>query len=288
MKTKTQFKRKFSFLILPIFLAGSLLISSCGKNPEQGIVKDVDIHTELREGDVWLTLGAVFKLGAASLTDISFPVVDPQDSSIKYGEVSFRPQEEEGLNEIRLSFNLSSAAQVEGGLAKLPNGEDLPIAGVDTSNVLQLDIAQINSRIYLALNSEQTVLGFAIAIKEFGKIGDTLSGANLFLGFDIKGVIGSVGLFTGDEPLENGLGFFVDLSSVFTTDMINDIIAGKEISEESFSEMKISARSNNQLARSKTRENFQDEGNTPRNMLGVAKEVDEFGARTLRFVPKDN
>lgn len=288
MKTTTKIKRSFSLLILPLMLAGSLLSTSCGKNPEQGIIKDVDIHTELREGDVWLTLGAVFKLGVASLTEISFPVVDPNNGSIKYGEISFQPQEEEGMNEIRLSFNLSSAAQVEGGLAKLPNGEDLPIAGVDTSKVLMLDIAEINSRIYIALNSEQSVVGFAVSIKEFEKIGNVISGANIFLGFDIKGVIGSVGLFTGNTPLENGLGFFVDLTSVFTTDMINDIIAGKEITEESFSEMKMAMKSYSKEKRSQTRGNFLNTGDSPQNMLGVAKKVEDFGSRTLRFVPREN
>lgn len=271
-------------LFVCVATASLLFTTSCGKKPEQDIVKDVNIQTELRGNDVWLSLGAVFKLGALSMTAISLPVVDPNDPSIQYGEIGFKPMAEEGYNEVVLSFNLSASSKVEGSSATLPNGAALPIAGLDNSNVLELKIASINSSIYLSFTENMSVLGFAISIKEFEKVGAAINGANVFLGFDIKGVLGSVGLFTGDEPLKNGLAFFVDLSSVINGQILDDLIAGRELTPAQFTEMTRRANTESKQSRGKRKSNYLDVNKTPKNLLKIYKEVNKMGPSKLHFI----
>jgi len=266
-----------------LLLGATLLFVSCGKNPEQDIVKDVDVYTELRDGDVWVNLKANFKLGEASLTEISFPIVNPDDNTIRYGEISFTPLAEAGYNEIALSFNLSASEEVQGGVASLPNGSELPIAGMNNGDVLQLAIDSINSRIYLGASESMTVLGFAVSIAEFEKLGDLINGANVFVGFNIKEVLGSVGIYTGDQPLKNGLAFFVDIHNVIPREVLEMARSGRYIDELEFQatlnkvEMK--------ATRAQSRRAFKNIGNTPRNFMSIYKEVQELGDKTLHFIP---
>ena len=97
-----NWKRIFTLIIL----LSTLIFTSCGKSPEREIVKDVQINSSLEDGDVYLSISSVFKIGAVSMTSIQLPIVDPNDPSIKYGEVSFRPTIEAGYNEIGIKFNL--------------------------------------------------------------------------------------------------------------------------------------------------------------------------------------
>ncbi len=270
---------------LAVVLGATFLITSCGKNPEQDIVKDVDVYTELRDGDVWINLKSTFKLGEASLTEISFPIVDPNDSSIRYGEVSFTPQEELGYNQVGLSFNLTASSEVQGGVASLPNGSQLPIAGMNNGDVLQLVIDKINSRVYLGASDQMTVLGFAVSIAEFEKVGDLINGANVFVGFDIKGVLGSVGLYTGDQPLENGLAFFVDIHNVIPREVLELARSGRSVDQFEFQMALDSAESRRN--RKRVKKAFRNVGNTPHNFMSIYKEVDSFGGKTLNFVPTE-
>lgn len=274
--------RKSSMAVL---LGASLIFASCGKNPEQDIVKDVDVYTELRDGDVWVNLKANFKLGEASLTEISFPIVNPDDSSIRYGEISFTPLEEVGYNEISLSFNLSASDEVQGGLASLPNGSELPVAGMNNGDVLQLVIDSINSRIYLGASDSMTVLGFAVSIAEFEKLGDLINGANVFVGFNIKEVLGSVGIYTGDQPLKNGLAFFVDIHSVIPQEVLELARSGRHIDEFEF-QAALSKAEFRATSRSK-KAPFRNIGNTPHNFMSIYKEVEELGNKTLHFIPTE-
>jgi len=218
-------------------LISTLFLVSCGKSPENKIVKDINISSSLEDGDVYLSLSSVFKIGAVSMTSIQLPIVDPRDTSVKYGEVSFKPTLEPGHNEIALKFNLSASSEVQGGYGTLPNGEDLPISGFGASDVIELKIDKINSKIYLAFGKNHTLLGFAVVIKEFDVVGKALPGANIFLGFDIKGVQGMAGLFSSQAEMQSGLGFFLDLSTVVSNDIINDIIDKKPITPEAFAQM---------------------------------------------------
>jgi hypothetical protein len=287
LKSRQSFKPSALGNILILTLA--LLFGACGKNSgvKQEIVKDVNITTSLEDENVFLNINAVFKIGSVSMTSITLPVVNPNQPDIKYGEISFKPTLTEGYNEIGLSFNLSAATEVKGGAPTLPNGEELPIGGFGETEVVELAIESINSKIYLAFGQDATVLGFAIAIKEFDVVKDAIPGANIFLGFDIKGVLGMVGLFTGEETLQSGLGFFLDLSSVFTGEILDDLIAGNPISEEAYNQMQSDLIDQNVQSLSlgaKKKNIFKDIGLTRRNLRKLNKAMKKLGNTTVDYV----
>lgn len=211
------------------------LLTSCGKQANE-IVKDVALETTIDEaGDVWISSSALFDFGGMSMTAIQLPVVNPSNPEKLYGELAIRPTFGGTFNEVEISVNLSEAARVPGSSEPtLPNGQPLPIGGIDSVNLIELAVDSINSKIYIGLGHDITFLGYAIAIAEFDEIIKYVPGANVFLGFEFANIRGAAGLFTGSATsnTESGLGFFVDLSSVITTDILNDIITGLPSEEE--------------------------------------------------------
>lgn len=238
LRVSSQISRVVALNTVCVLLA---LFTSCQTNvkPVNTIVKNVNMtSTADTNGDVWLSLSAQFDLGPMYLTSIDLPIVDPYVPGIKYGEIFFNPTMQGNFNQIKLSVNLSHAAKVPGGFATLPNGNPLPIGGIDQTKIVQLKIDQINARIYLALDHNLTFVGFAISIEQFDVVAKYVGGANIFLGLNINGVVGTAGLYTGSNTLQSGLGFFVDLSSVLNVDQLNDIINGVPVNPTTFAESK--------------------------------------------------
>jgi len=213
--------------ILSTILVISFLIS-CGKKPQQQILKDINLETSYRDEDVWISLSSLMYLGNLSFTALDLPIRDPQNFPQILGEISLRPTIDLSMTEIQLSLNLSKLAKNKGsGVATLPNGSSIPIGGIKKEKVIELVIDKINSKIYLGLDNDTTILGFAIAINEFDVLSNYLGGTNLFLGFNIENVLGSVGFFSSIDPGKSGLGLFVDLSSVINGDIFNELIDQK-------------------------------------------------------------
>ncbi len=274
----THFLKVFSLSLL-------LLLGSCGQNGEQQqIVKDVNVLTSLENGDVYLSVAVQVQIGTTNLSAITLPIYNYTDpESPKYGEISFRPTLTPGLNEIKIKANLSASAEVSGGWAKLPNGADLPIAGINESDVIQLQIDKIHSRIYLALQQSRALFGFAVAIKEFERLNGKIPGANIFLGFDIKGVLGSVGIFTGDAEYESGLAFFLDISKYFSGDVIDDLLNGREVTEEALMATQ-SFRA--EALKADVREAFGNKNITARGIKNLHRFLEKMEGRTLHYVDK--
>ena len=88
-----------------------------------------------------------------------------------------------------------------------PNGNDLPIGGFGPTEIIELAIGKINSKLYLSFGKDNTLLGFAVVIKEFDVVGQSIPGANIFLGFDIKGVQGMAGIFSSEQEMQSGQNF---------------------------------------------------------------------------------
>ena len=214
-----------------------LSLFSCGGggNPTQNIVRDVKVSTSLENDDFMIDIKLLMDLGNMTLTSIQIPVTNP-DNGVNYGKVSFMPTLD-GLNEIGLSVNLSDSANLPGGEARLPNDSVLPIGGLEGTQVLQLEVEQIHSRIYLALQEETVFLGMAVAIDEFDVLSRYIGGANIFFGHEFRGVRGSVGLFAGTGQNESGLAFFLDLSKVISPAVIRDIINQQKIDESSLAQI---------------------------------------------------
>lgn len=201
---------------LSIMLISLGLFQSCGKGSGQNqYVSDIYLETKTIDGDSWIYLKSVLNIGGLSLPSLALPIVDPRNPGEQFGEVSMIPVLGGQSNEISIGVNLSKAANLptQAGIS-LPNGQGLPLrvpAGVD---LMQLTVGQTNSKIYLGLGNDTAFMGFAVAIKEFDQIARYLPGANIFMGFNIKGVLGSAGIFTSDVSGQSGIGLFVDLGTL--------------------------------------------------------------------------
>ena len=223
------FMRSIAFLraLLPltVLLLSLVVFHACGKNSQNQIVKDIVLQSSIRDEDIWVSLSASFMVGNLSFTAITMPIRNPKNPDVTYGEISFLPTLTPGFNEIKLSLNLSDVAKIQGGASPtIPNGTPIPIGGIGQVPVIEILIPGTNVKIYFALDQKTVLLGVAAAIKEFDVLSGYIGGANIFLGFNIQGVLGSAGLFTSRESGKSGIGLFVDLSSVINTEILNDLI----------------------------------------------------------------
>jgi len=228
MKRKSLKSLLFISLTWSSLVLGLLNLSSCGKNAPNQVVSDVKINTLLINGEVNLDVSAIFNLGNASMTALNVSIIDPRNPDESYGSFRILPTLD-FKSEIGISVNLSHAARIPGGAATLPNGSAIPIGGLDQTQLVQLQLQQMNARIYFAFSPKTFLLGFALPIKEFDVVSKYVGMANIFPGFDIKGVRGMAGLFTGLDPGTSGLAFFLDLSSVINSDVLNKILNGERI-----------------------------------------------------------
>ena len=255
---------------------------SCGQNgQQQQVVKEVNLLTSIENDEAFLSFAMIINIGTTNLTSITLPIINPLKRDIQYGSVSFRPTLQPGLNEIKVKLNLSKMAKKIGGFAKLPNGDDLPVAGMDESRIIELEIEEIHSKVYLALQPEHVMMGFAIAIKEFDVLNGHIPGANIFLGFDVKGVYGLVGMFTGNDPWESGLATFIDLGKYIGSQAIKDLLAGKKITPAS---MSVPLTASVQRQRKSTM--LVEQNLTPEAMSAIHSFLQHHKRKTLHFIPR--
>jgi len=228
----------------------TLFLASCGGNGKNQIVKNIVLESSERDGDIWVSLKAMFMVGNLSMTSITLPIFNPKDpSAAAYGQIGFRPTLTPGFNEVELAINLTRVAKVNGGAsATLPNGSPLPIGGTGSVPIIELAISQINSKVYFAFDKQTVLLGFAAAIKEFDALSGYIGGADIFLGFNLQGVLGSAGIFTSKTSGKSGLGMFVDLSSVINSEILDNLILNGGKNQMLASELQSSPSSYKSLA----------------------------------------
>lgn len=202
-------------LLLSTTLSLTLGLTGCGKNGTNQYVKAIYVETTIADSDNWVSLNSTLNVANLVFPSLSLPIIDPRDPGNPYGTFELSPIMGSTDNSLKVSLNLSKVSGLPGaGIPTLPNGNSLPMrapAGVD---LIELDIKQIKSKIYIALGQGVAVLGVAVAVKEFDILNRYLPGVNLFMGFNIQGVIGNAGLFTGEETETSGIGLFVDFSSI--------------------------------------------------------------------------
>jgi len=194
------------FLALP-------LLTSCGKGAGS-IVKDVTLgtHTDPDSGDAWVQMITLLDTGNLLLPALNLPIWNPEDPDRPYGRLALRPATG-NRGEIDISVNLSLAAKIKNQTNDLPNGSPLPMSVPDSAKLIGLPVGSGGSRIYLAFSEDTAVLGTAIVIREFDKIGDKIGSINVFPAFRFPNdVTGVAGIFTSPRPSESGIAFFADLA----------------------------------------------------------------------------
>lgn len=200
-----------SFAAFLMIAATGALTTGCGKNGAQ-LVKDVRLTSFERDDGAYVEVRALVET-----LNLDFggqvPIFDPRRPGVSYGWVGLSPSVTESGSDLFLAVNLTLAQQgtsVDGRF--LPNGAFIPVS---TGSVPVFGLrAGSNSLVYVALGEGVAMLGTAVTLREFDSIGKTLPGLNLFPGFDLgNGIRGLAGIFTGMQPMQSGLAFFVDASS---------------------------------------------------------------------------
>jgi hypothetical protein len=218
-------------LLFTLFL--SPILTSCGGgSSDHQVVTDLSLSASTEDGDVYAAIEADFDLGNLTLPTLQFPVIHPKTGAM-LGEI-FLEATLDGRNTIELNVNISEAAQINGVQSSLmPNGQPIPVGGIDQNTVTSLPIDSINASVYLALAPQTAMAGFAIPIQQFDGIGQQVGGVNFFPAFTIGDVRGVAGIFTSAESGKSGLALFIDLSSVIDPNNFLENIAldGPELAE---------------------------------------------------------
>lgn len=217
--------RKTQMALSAIVLGG--LLASCGQNPDQvQIVKDLQVQAITNDQqEILVSVDVELELGDMSLPSVEIPIINPQTGE-DLGAISFLGTLN-GTNELGIEVNLTNATKgaVGSGSATLPNGKALPIGGIDQSKVIAIAVPNTGIKVYIGVAQGMALLGVAVPIAQLDGLGTTIGGLNIFPTFDIKGIKGIAGLFTGTSAGQSGLALFVDLSKVIDpSDLLKGVV----------------------------------------------------------------
>lgn len=228
----------------------SFFAVSCGSNGA-GTLQGVQVSTTTNSNnDVMMSFAANLNLGALSFAAISLPIYNPQ-SKTQVGQVELVPGLN-GVNQIKISVNLTSLSGVQTTMAVLPNGNMIPLIAGNQTVAVNLGNG---ARLYLSVSENVTAIGVAVPISAFDQIGSTLPGLNFFPIMNTNGVVATAGIFTGLNAGQNGIAVVADLSSIIKLGNImpSSSIAMLQAEESQGSSIKLDYRSHkpNQSAQNK-------------------------------------
>jgi len=197
-------KNSFSSFLALIVL--SLFAVSCGS--PSNVLDNVEVKTEVKDQDVFLTFSADLDLGAMSFASISVPILHPRGQT-PIGQLHLTSQLG-GTNKLTVALNVSEVADVQTTQAVLPNGNLIPL--IANNPTIAVDIGN-GAKVYLTVGTSTTAIGVAVPIKEFDSIGRSLPGLNVFPIVNKNGFIGTAGIFTGVKSGTSGIAVVADISS---------------------------------------------------------------------------
>jgi hypothetical protein len=196
-------KRKNSFFVLVLF--SLLAFVGCGK--QQTVVTDFKVNPYFEEDDLYLSVSTQLNLGNISLPSLVLPIIHPKT----YENLGNFVIQSTGLGSaVAINLNISEVAKIQGALAKLPNGNNLPLIG--ENQVIVIPIQNI-ARVYLSVGASTMALGFDITFSGLDGAGQTVGNVSLFPNFAVGPVIGSAGMFFSKTAGQNGIGLFADISA---------------------------------------------------------------------------
>lgn len=187
----------------------SLFAISCGGGAPSNVLSGVKVETKTIDGDIWLSFASDLNLGAMQFASISVPVLHPRGQT-PVGQLEL-VSGFSGVNQLRISVNVSELADVQTTTATLPNGNMIPL--IANNSVIAVKIGG-GASVYIALSEKVTAIGVAVPISAFDSIGRTLPGLNFFPVVNTGDVIGTAGIFTGLNPGQNGIAVVADVSKV--------------------------------------------------------------------------
>lgn len=183
----------------------SLFLSACGKRPK--IVSGMQVAASTVDSSVMLSVKADINLGKMSFPYAVLPIFHPR-SGAQLGTVEI--MNAASKNQIKINVNLSELSDIQAELAKLPNGNSVPLIGNNPAVVIPLNKG---AQLYIAVSDAVTAIGVAFPIKTFDGIGRSVGGLNFFPSFIIDKAIGAAGLFTSQTAGQNGFALVADVSA---------------------------------------------------------------------------
>jgi len=206
--------------ITPLFLGlgVAIITTSCGEG-QNSIVKDVNVITYEQDSDGYVEFNAILGSGAMRFPIFDIPIKNPDNPNVEYGRIWMYDVVPSG-SQLGVTVNVTAASGTPFVDATLPNGSRLPIAGIEDAVVLAVPVSVNNIKVYAAFAPNVALLGAAIPISEFDKVGQSACPISLLPSFKIaNGIRGIAGVFTGCEPGQSGVAIFVDAGQkLFPTD----------------------------------------------------------------------
>lgn len=208
VKETTSLGYKFmrtSFVKVAALVVISVFMSACGNRPQ--VVTSVQVQSSTVNQDVILALKADLDLGAMSFPAVTLPILHPRGQT-PIGSVDLLPILG-GKNQIKISVNVSTLADIQASQATLPNGNAVPLIANNPTITIALGAG---AELYLTVGANAVALGVAVPIKTFDGIGNAVGAINLFPMFNIDKVVGSAGVFTGSQAGQNGFAIIADVT----------------------------------------------------------------------------
>lgn len=194
-----------SFVKLATLVVISVFVSACGNRPQ--VVTGVQVQSSTINQDVILALKADLDLGSMSFPAVTLPILHPHGQT-PIGSVDLLPVLG-GKNQIKISVNVSSLADIQAVQATLPNGNAVPLIANNPTITIALGAG---AELYLTVGANAVALGVAVPIKTFDSIGSAVGAINLFPMFNIDKVVGAAGIFTGSQAGQNGFAIIADVT----------------------------------------------------------------------------
>lgn len=228
----------------------SLFAVSCGSGPSN-VLNGIKVSSQTINDDVWMSFAADINLGAMSFASISVPVLHPRGQT-PIGQLELTSGLG-GVNQLKISVNVSELADVQTAQAVLPNGNMIPL--IANNQTITVKIGN-GARVYLTISEKVTAIGVAVPIAAFDSIGRNLPGLNFFPIVNSGDIVGTAGVFTGLNAGQNGIAVVADVSKVVN---IGQILNSKSSSlmaiqaEEAQDSVKLDYRSHGASASQKSK-----------------------------------
>lgn len=200
-----------------------LLGFSCGKRPQ--VVTGIQVQSQVVKEDLNLSVKADLDFGNMSFPAIALPILHPR-GQMQIGKVELAPVLG-GKNQIKISVNISSLADIQAIQAALPNGNMVPLLANNPTIVVPLGSG---AKLYLTIGANTVAIGVAVPVKTFDGIGSTVGATNLFPIFSIDKVVGAAGIFTGPSSGQSGFALvadvtqYVQMQDVFVPQLASDSV----------------------------------------------------------------
>lgn len=184
----------------------AFVVSACGKQPQ--VVTGIQVQSSTLNSDLMLSFKADLNLGNLSFPAVTLPILHPRGQT-PIGSVDLVPVLG-GVNQIKISMNVSAIADLQASAATLPNGNSVPLIASNPTITIPLGAG---AKLYITLAQNATAIGVAVPIKTFNGIGQAVGGVSLFPVFMVDKIQASAGLFTSRNAGQNGFAIVADVSA---------------------------------------------------------------------------